>query len=243
VTLIYGGRKAVACFLKQNDHLLWKKIQLLWWKFTIYFIDNKQLEISTAKQDCLSSPSDMLRSNSLNAIVFSKERKDCIKLTLNYENFLQHVLWGKQQQFFFFQWELGRLHAPKLSHSLFGNLITVNHCILTPGLSNFRRESRGSSRAAAVLRPRGCLRGQSWARALRTAGPPGPPPGPGLLGPPGAVPSAGISSAQLLQEQWPSTGTQAQPEMSPPSFRHPVHRIRLKWASWLHDGNKVDEQI
>lgn len=37
-------------------------------------IDNKQLEISIAKQDSLCSPSDMLKSYQLNAVLFSKER-------------------------------------------------------------------------------------------------------------------------------------------------------------------------
>lgn len=34
-----------------------------------------------------------------------------------------------------------------------------------------------------------------------------------------------------------------QPQMSSLSLRHPVHRIRLKLATWLNNGNEVDQQI
>lgn len=52
-------------------------------KISVFFSDNKQLEISTVKQDHLFSSREMLRSR-LNAILPSKERKDSITFTLNF---------------------------------------------------------------------------------------------------------------------------------------------------------------
>lgn len=70
--LVYGSREGVACLLKIKRSLTMETKSTSVVKDPC--IDNKQLEISIAKQDSLCSPSDMLKSYQLNAVLFSKER-------------------------------------------------------------------------------------------------------------------------------------------------------------------------